>query len=125
MRLGLLSAQKFVAVPNNFTSNVESISEELAREGSYDMRNIWNQGVERLKTEGQEINAKKEMERLRELDQTLESIAQTKIAEELDTLYQNAPERKIPVRASEGMYDDRRVLRDIREGEKMILKKLV
>jgi len=117
IRLGLLSTQKFIAVPNSFTENVEAISAELEEQGAYDLKGLWSQGREKLKTEREELSQKKELERLKELDKTLESIAKTKVAEEMDTLYRNAPDRNAPVRATEGIYDDRRVLKSIKEGE--------
>lgn len=114
MRLGLLCPPKFVAVPNNF-SDVDEIVKKLEGLGAYNLHSLWERGKEILKGKEAEVDSTEEDKRLRELDKTLEVMARTKKAEEMDALYQNAPTRKIP-----GIIDtelDRRVIRDVGEGK--------
>lgn len=85
------------------------------------MKTIWDQGREKIRADRKEFSTKKNLERMKELDRKLESIAHTRAAEEMDVLYQNAPVRKLALHghhssATDETQDDRRILSDVKEG---------
>lgn len=94
MRLGLLSPPKYMAIPNTLTGDANTISEKLQEMGAYSVVDMWEQQQKLLEEQKKEVDLKKDLGRLHQLDRTLESIAVTKRAEEIDVLYQNAPTSK-------------------------------
>ncbi|CAG7731158.1 unnamed protein product [Allacma fusca] len=115
-RLGLLSSPKYVAVPNVFTNSVDQISESLEDLGAYNLASIWTAQSSQIERDLEEMKLQQDMEGVSKLDQTLEKIALTKQAEEMDTLYHNAPRQKMHIESY--VTEDTagsRVLKDIRE----------
>ncbi|CAL8078428.1 unnamed protein product [Orchesella dallaii] len=96
MRLGLLSPPKYMAIPNSFTGNIEIITQKLEGMGAYNIQQLWSDSQLVLEKESKELDLNKDLGRLHQLDKTLEAIAATKKAAELDLLYQNAPTGKRP-----------------------------
>lgn len=115
LRLGLLTPPKYMAIPNPFTGNVEAISKKLREMGSYSIPELWSRQRLLLDEERKEIDLKKDLGRLHQLERTLEAIAATKKAEEMDVLYQNAPtSKREEIKLGKAMQG--RVISDVTEG---------
>jgi len=105
LRLALLSPTKYVAIPNTFTGNVDGIIGRLEEMGSYSMQRLWEEGKSDLVKERKNIDLQKDLGRISRLEKTLESIALTKKAEEMEVMYQNDPDKKgvmLPFGSNEG-----------------------
>jgi hypothetical protein len=95
LRLALLSPTKYMAIPNTLTGNVASISAKLESLGSYSVQRMWEVGrTDLLEGRKDVVDLKKDLGRLHKLERTLESIALTKKAEEMEVMYQNDPDKK-------------------------------
>jgi hypothetical protein len=118
VRLGLLTEAKYIAVPNAFLDDVDNVVEDLESLGAFDLRELWTAGEDKMKGGRKDFSHKKDLERMQHLDKKLDSIAHSRLAEEMDSLYQNAPDRKAPIAGTRMVedVDERRVLSDIREG---------
>lgn len=120
LRLGLLSPPKYMAIPNAFTGSIDQISERLEKMGAYNVSKLWGSHHLALQEERKDIDLKKDLGRLHQLDKTLESIAATKRAEEMDVLYQNAPTSKRE-EIKMGRAPHGRVISDVSQGKHRII----
>lgn len=117
--VGLLCAPKYIAIPNVFTGDERHIGEALENLGALNIADAWRQYNAKIEKELEALELRKTEDKVRRLESAMEDIAVTKVAEEMDALYQNAPRRKLLMEQFVSSQDqaESRLLKDIREGE--------